>query len=88
MKINYKQTLFLYFVLIFSAFAVGVILFEQSREREHKTEALKEKLDAYANMVNAALEQHSNSVPALDSLQKVFPANVRTTWIDEQGKVL
>jgi signal transduction histidine kinase len=32
---NYKKKLFLYFVVIFSLFTVGVVLFEQMREREH-----------------------------------------------------
>jgi hypothetical protein len=52
MKTSYKQKLFLCFVAPFALFTIGIFFFEQSREREHKTEALEEKLDAYANVIN------------------------------------
>jgi signal transduction histidine kinase len=48
--------------MIFALFTIGVFLFEQSREREHKTEALEEKLDAFADIVNTVLVQHENNL--------------------------
>jgi signal transduction histidine kinase len=87
MKTNYKQKIFGYFFLIFALFAVGIIVFEQSCERKFKTESLEEKLDAYADMVNTFLVQHSNQTQAMDSLVAIFPPNIRLTLIDRQGGV-
>ena len=88
MKISYKQKLFFYFVAIFALFTAGVVVFEQSRERKNKTEALADKLDAYSDMVYAALRQNSDTVSALDSLITLFPRNIRLTVINRQGSVL
>ncbi|MDR2361201.1 MAG: two-component sensor histidine kinase [Prevotellaceae bacterium] len=84
MTASYKQKLFLYFVVIFTVFAVGIFFFEQSRERKHKTIALEEKLDAYAGMVDASLRQDSTFALPL----RLFPENIRLTIIDRQGTVL
>jgi signal transduction histidine kinase len=87
MKPNYKQKIFLYFFLIFTAFAAGIFIVGQLRERKYKTEALEEKLDAYAGVVNAAVsQQHSQLIP--DSLLKLLPENIRLTLIDRRGHVL
>ncbi|GAB6012031.1 sensor histidine kinase [Viscerimonas tarda] len=88
MKTSYKQKLFLYFVVIFALFTIGILLFEQSREREHKTEALEEKLDAFADIVHVALKQQSNQQQVIDSLKSLLPENIRLTVIDRQGHVL
>jgi hypothetical protein len=56
MRINYRQKLFLYFVVIFALFTVGITFLERTREREHKTRALEEKLDEYANIIHRMLE--------------------------------
>ena len=88
MKINYKQKLFLCFVVIFTLFTIGIIVFQQSREREYKTDILKEKLDAYANMVDRAQVQYDRKQSALDSLVSLFPKNIRLTLIDKKGIVL
>ncbi len=84
MKLNYKQKLFLYITLIFVLFSIGIVLFEQSRERQQKTAMLEEKLDAYANVVDKYLQQHR----PIDSLLSSLPANVRLTLVDKQGAVL
>ncbi|OAV67987.1 Alkaline phosphatase synthesis sensor protein phoR [Bacteroidales bacterium Barb6] len=84
MKASYKQKLFLCLFLLFSLFTFGIIVFEQSREKKLRTEALEGKLDVYANMINAALIRHQT----LDSLLLFFPPNIRLTLIDKQGLVL
>ena len=40
MKLSYKQKLFLYFFVVFSIFTIGIIFFQQKRERtcEHSQE--------------------------------------------------
>jgi len=87
MKINYRQKLFLYFVIIFALFAIGIAFLEQTRERKYKTFALEDKLDDYANIVNRMLEEHPNDLSSVDSLLKLFPSNIRLTLIDRQGNV-
>lgn len=89
MKLSYKQKLFLYFFVLFALFTVGIVIFEQSRERTFKTEALEEKLNAYTEIVNTGLS-HSNGdkTKVLDSLITMFPKNIRLTLIDKQGTVL
>ncbi|MDR0505396.1 MAG: two-component sensor histidine kinase [Dysgonamonadaceae bacterium] len=88
MKTNYKQKLFLYFVVIFFLFAIGVLFLEQSREKEQKTEALEEKLDAYANLIDKILKGQSEQISGIDSLLTLFPDNIRLTLVNRQGKVL
>jgi|GEM_PF-37443 len=56
MRLTYKQKLSFYFFIIFTLFTIGIIVFEQSRERKFRTEALEEKLDAYAELIIASLE--------------------------------
>jgi signal transduction histidine kinase len=90
MKISYRQSLFLYFFAIFTVFTTGILLFEQSRERKFKTEALIEKLDAYAGIMNTVIanSENSNYISNLDSLSKLFPTEIRLTLINETGKIL
>ena len=88
MKLLYKQKLFLYFFVLFALFTGGIVIMEQSRSREYKTETLEEKLDAYADIVNASLIRQHNDTQVLDSLIMLFPQNIRLTLIDKQGFVL
>jgi signal transduction histidine kinase len=88
-KLRYKQRLFLYFGVIFVLFTVGVVVFEQSRERFFKTKALEETLEAYTEIVNAALRQSDSSrTTTLEDLLAVFPKNIRFTLIGKQGEVI
>ncbi|MDR2119414.1 MAG: two-component sensor histidine kinase, partial [Tannerella sp.] len=88
MKTSYTQKLFFSFVFVFTLFTAGIIFFEQSREKEHKTEALGEKLDAYAGIVHSVLSQTTERQQALDSLVSFFPKDIRLTLIDRQGNVM
>ena len=87
MKLSYKQRLFLYFAIIFAAFTIGVIVFEQSREKKLRTLALEEKLDASAEMIYSALRVNHHRVEVLDSLILPLPQNIRISVIDRQGVV-
>jgi signal transduction histidine kinase len=84
MKLSYRKKLFLSFVLIFSLFTIGIFLFEYSRERHYKTEALTEKLDAYTEVANAVLIQQGS----LDCTDYLFPTNLRLTLIELNGNVI
>ncbi|MDR0660266.1 MAG: HAMP domain-containing histidine kinase [Prevotellaceae bacterium] len=87
-KTSYKQKLFFYFFIIFALFTAGVIIFEQSRERSYKTEALEEKLDAYANIADVAIKNGNNQQQTIDSLLTLFPSNIRLSLIDRKGVVV
>ncbi|MDR2765006.1 MAG: two-component sensor histidine kinase [Tannerella sp.] len=87
MKTSYKQKIFLYFLVIFTLFAAGNFLIGQLRERKHKIEALEEKLDTCASIIDAVVATQVNpSIP--DSLLKLFPADLRLTLIDRKGRVI
>ncbi|MDR0714147.1 MAG: HAMP domain-containing histidine kinase [Bacteroidales bacterium] len=88
MSTNYRRKLLLYFAAIFFIFTIGVVLLEQSREREYKTEALEEKLDAYADVAHRMLEHNDESPQTFARLMKLLPDNIRLTQIDDNGAVL
>ncbi|MDR2010920.1 MAG: two-component sensor histidine kinase [Bacteroidales bacterium] len=103
MKPTYKQKLFFYFFVIFFLFTAGIILFEQSRERELRTEALQEKLDAYTEIIHRIIEngewrmenENNSPSPILNSQFSTFnfqfstlPENLRITIIDRKGNVI
>lgn len=88
MQLSYKQRLFLYIAVVFTVFTFCLILFEQSREKLFRTNALTEKLDAYSEMVNSALSYSKNDKEELDSvIVRLLPPNMRLSLIDKQGNV-
>jgi signal transduction histidine kinase len=89
MKLSYKQRLFLCFALVFVVFTAVVSVFEQTGEKTFRTEALEEKLDAYTEVINAALSNSKeNRFYVSDSLPALLPQNMRLSLIDETGRVL
>ncbi len=89
MKLDYRQRLFLYFGLLFTLFTVGIIIFEQFREKNYKTQGLKEKLETYTDIIQVAIEHSHDSVaPVINQLQNLLPQDLRITIISEEGKVL
>ena len=89
MKLTYKKRLFLYFAIIFAVFTIGVVTFQQSQEKKFRTEALEEKLDAYAEIINAGLINRSgDSSQIIDTIIELLPQNIRLSLIDKQGNVL
>jgi signal transduction histidine kinase len=85
MILGYKQKLFTYIFLIFVLFTAGIVIFEQTREVKFKTDALKEKLEAYADILQ--VEMKDTISQNLDSVLKLFPNEVRVTIIDKGGSV-
>lgn len=51
MKLSYKQKLFLYFFVVFSIFTIGIIFFQQKREKAYKTENLRTTLNDYVTIL-------------------------------------
>ncbi len=90
MRLNFRLQLFLYVAIAFTLFTLSLFFFEQSREKRFKTEAIEERLDAYAEMVNISLAgQNSENYPTiLKSIAPLFPRLLRLSIIDLNGKVL
>jgi signal transduction histidine kinase len=88
MRATYKQKLFFYFVVIFALFTAGIIVFEQSRDRKFRTEALREKLDAYTMIIKNGVEKYPTPAEAIDSISALLPDNLRVTLIDRRGNVI
>ena len=80
---KYKRKLFLYFVLVFSVFVVGLVIFTQRHEKVLKTEALEQRLDSYADVIDRYI-----STRTIDSIQNILPSNMRLTILDRQGDVM
>lgn len=87
MKTNFQQKLVLSFLVIFTVFTVGIVIFEQQRARKYKTQALQQKLDAYADEVYNYIQLH-NYHSSVDTLLALMPPNLRLTLIERSGKVL
>jgi signal transduction histidine kinase len=87
MRANYKQKIFLYFFVIFTVFAAGILFVGQLRERKHRNEIMEEKLDNYAGIVNNAVSDNESLDTSLNKLLKLFPDNIRLTLIDLHGQV-
>ncbi|MBN9350735.1 MAG: hypothetical protein J0H55_08615 [Chitinophagaceae bacterium] len=89
MKLTFRQRLFLYFTLLFTIFVIGVGVFEYSRERNLKTEALEEKLDVYADLIHSSLTTNGdNYAEEISVYHAVLPPELRITVINQNGKVL
>lgn len=87
MKLNFQQKLIGSFIIIFAAFTAGIIIFEQQKAKRYKTEALQERLDAYADEISQFVSLNYNDA-SLDSLLALMPSNLRLTLIDRNGNVI
>lgn len=88
MKLTYRQRMFLYFAVLFTCFTMGIIVFERSRETTFKTEALEDKLDVYAELIQNSLTDDVSSYKENLSLMSSVVSNLRISVIDLQGNVL
>lgn len=88
MKLTYRQRMFLYFAVLFTCFTMGIIVFERSRETTFKTEALEDKLDVYAELIQNSLTNDVSSYKEKLSLISSVVSNLRISVIDLQGNVL
>jgi signal transduction histidine kinase len=81
---TFRHRIFSAFFLIFTLFTAGVVILEQSREKKHKTVALEQRLDAFANAVNKGLNEHLD----VGNILLLLPDNIRLTIINESGTVM
>lgn len=91
MKLTYKKRVFGYFFIIFALFAVAVILFERNEERKFKEEILEAKLDSYAEVIHAYIDENKlngGNIDSLNRLSDALPEDIRLTVINTDGKVI
>ena len=91
MKLTYKQKIFLYFFLVFSLFTVGIVLFEQKREKDYKTEILESEQKIYAKLVHNYMVENRisfDNIQQLNSLLPMLPETLRVTIIKNDGTVV
>ncbi|MDR0231100.1 MAG: two-component sensor histidine kinase [Dysgonamonadaceae bacterium] len=91
MKLNYRQRLFLYFFIVFSLFTIGVIIFEQEREKNYKTEILESEQSIFVNFVHNYIVQNQislDSIERVNNILSLLPENLRVTIIKEDGSVV
>ncbi|MCZ2247815.1 MAG: two-component sensor histidine kinase [Bacteroidia bacterium] len=88
MKVSFRQRLFIYFAVFFTVFTVGIAIIEQTQEKDYKTEALKEKLDVYTDIIQAAISGDTlKPDKAVAYVRQMLPADLRITLIDAKGNV-
>ena len=89
MKLTYKQKIFSYFCLLLILFAGSIIMFEHSEAKRYKTEALEERLDAYASTLFKKIQQKDTLDSAtITETISLFPKNLRVTILNQVGNVL
>ncbi len=91
MKLNYKYRIFLYFFVVFALFSVGILLFEQQREKKYKTEMIESDQRIYTELIHEYLEKNDVNIHHPDSLQpllSLLPSNLRVTIIEQSGHVV
>ncbi len=85
MKLSFQQRLVSSFVVVFALFTTGIVVFEGQRVRRYKTEALEERLDAYATQIGRFLD--SGSPADMGELLSIMPPELRVTLIGRDGSV-
>lgn len=81
MKLTFQRRLTLSFLIIFVIFTAGVVVFEQGQARRYRTEALEERLDAYAEMIHACVAGDTPDSIDLKVLLPLLPQELRLTVI-------
>lgn len=88
MKLTFQRRLTLSFLIIFVIFTAGVVVFEQGQARRYRTEALEERLDAYAEMIHACVAGDTPDSIDLKVLLPLLPQELRLTVIGASGEVV
>lgn len=90
MRISYKTKLLFFFTLLFAAFTLLLVLFQQNHERQHSRRLLETRLRAYADIVDASIEKHQHHCDSteLAHLTALLPHDLRSTVITDKGVVV
>jgi len=91
MKLTYRHRLFLYFFVVFSLFTIGIIVFEQNREKTYKTEMLESDQNIYVDFIHNYIVKNQiplDSIARLNNILPLLPENLRVTIIGKEGSVV
>lgn len=91
MKLNYKQRIFGFMLILFTLFSVCIIISEQNQEKKYRTEALESKLAGYVEIIHQYIAQNQsgdNNISHVERLIQVLPKDIRVTIINGDGSVL
>ena len=89
----YRRNLFLYFFIVFAAFALAITILQYNREISHKTDQLNNSLNNYTEIV-ASYIRHNNIHQTsryylLDSLYQILDNDrLRLTIVGQSGEIL
>ena len=93
LRSKYNKKLFLYFISVFIAFTVVIIIFQNDREKKYRIHQLENTLDNYTELINSFVRQRSifrnKNYCLVDSIIKYIPrSDLRITMISQNGAVL
>ena len=91
MKLSYKQRLFLYFLLLFTAFTVLIIILQQRNERQLRLEAIENVLEDYVEITHKYIRLNrldSTSFEQLKDFDLFLLDKVRISLINDRGEVM
>lgn len=90
MRISYRAKLLIFFTLLFAAFTLLLVLFQQNHERQHSRRLLETRLRSYADIVEATIEKHGHQCDSaeLAHLTALLPGELRSTVITNKGVVM
>ena len=88
-----KWKFFTYYLLLFAAFSLSMIIFQNKREHHFRIAQLEGTLNEYTGLTNRFIQSYSvdfnKNFSRLDSLKKLIPPEkIRITVISIDGKVL
>ncbi|MDR1054601.1 MAG: HAMP domain-containing histidine kinase [Prevotellaceae bacterium] len=83
---SYQQKLTISFLIIFILFSIGIVIVEYYRASKYRIEALENRLDSYATIINQYLKRHSQQ-NSVDSLAPILPDDLRISLISDDGAV-
>jgi len=90
MHLSYRSRLLLNFALLFAAFTLVLVVFQQRREHRYRRELLEARLRTYADLVatNAAAFRADGDTVRRDRCLRSLPPDLRLTVIDRCGTVV
>lgn len=89
MRISYRAKLLTYFTLLFAAFTLLLVLFQQNHERQHSRRLLETRLRSYADIVETTVKHpQPNDSSGSVHLTALLPPELRSTVITHKGVVV
>ncbi|MEA3504862.1 MAG: hypothetical protein U9R32_06645, partial [Bacteroidota bacterium] len=92
-KISLRKKLFIYVSIVFTVFAILVLVFQYDREKDFRTKQLENTLDNITELTHKYISSNglvgTGNFKKLDSIKTIIPgSNIRITVISPKGVVL